>query len=142
MSKEKGKGKAKPRKQLTALTVQLIDEGRFLEGLNDELIELMRELSSHCNKYGVEAKNAKAKLDISIVLVANPDDELAFLVTGQSKKVPPAVPAVTTTTIQDGRVLGVRPSGSTSDSPEQQVFCGKDGRPVDQKTRKLKRPIL
>jgi len=90
-----------------------------------------------------KAKGAKAKLAIEVCLsVENPDSAL-FGVKAQTKLTLPARPASVTFATggesSDGTpALFVRQSGSTGDSPKQQVICTQDGRPVDPETGKPK----
>lgn len=121
------------------LTGRLIDEGTFLDDLDQELRELQRALVNYRHTYGEKSKGAVAKLKIEIAIgIANPDDD-AYIVKAGMKAEHPKRPATVSLAMggvdDDGKLaLFVRKSGSDDAHPRQLKLATKDGKVINQET--------
>lgn len=122
------------------LTLALVDEGRFLGDINEEIEAGMKALIKFKKKYGKDkALKAKAVIGISLSIVFEGRDENDFSVKGLIKQTVPSKPASVTVAMESEDDAGeatlfVRASGSTADSPKQGVLATKAGDLIDQKT--------
>jgi hypothetical protein len=128
----------------TPLDLSLVEEGRFIEQANADLMECQRRLLAFRKEYGDKAEKAKAKLQIEVTLVCeNPEEEL-FTIKALTKTSMPSRPASVSVAMaaegEDGEpCLFVRNSGSDAETPRQSKLATDDGRPIDIETGKPKR---
>lgn len=126
-------------KQYVPLTVELVDEGLFLQQINEDLAKLQRELVKFRETYTERAAGSKGKLTIELTVCAEPKEKDLFSLKSSTKLALPSRPAHTSMAFagesQDEQpCLLVRASGSTGDSPRQTVLTTRDGRIVDPET--------
>lgn len=108
------------------LTLELIEEGEFIERVREKFREAQVALIDHVAQFGEEAKKAKAKVDVSIeISVASRKDNL-FAIKPKVKLETPGHPVRATAAFavkeagEDGQpMLFVRGSGSTQGDPSQ-----------------------
>jgi len=122
-------------KKFSPLKLELIDEGRFMGQAEEDLSDLQAQLAHYCEEHGEKAKGAKAKLTIEVSLVSeNPEQDLFSIKAVVKKQLPGRPPSVTAAIGSDDQegqhCLFVRNSGSTEDSPRQDVLFTKDGKTV------------
>ncbi len=121
------------------LSIELIEEGRLLADADRELANLQAAMVRFCRKHGEAAVKAKAKLTISVELVAtNPKDGDFAIVTRLTASQPCRLAGVSAASADlkdaDEGVLYVRRSGSSKAPPQQMVLTTEDGRRVDTAT--------
>lgn len=123
------------------LTLELIDEGRFLEAAGEAMAELQHELLTHVRKHGTDASaGSKAVLTLQIGMTFGGRADNDYTVTAALKKTLPAPPVSATMAMPGEKedssdlALFVRATGSTAQAPEQQVLCTQDGETVDADT--------
>lgn len=124
-------------KEFCPLSLDLIDEGRFMEQAGKDLAELQAYLSTYCQEHGDKAKGGRAKLTIEVTLVCEDPEQDLFSIKALVRKTLPSRPPSVTAAIGNENQLGeqclfVRTSGSTEDNPRQSILCTKDGRAVEQ----------
>jgi hypothetical protein len=123
-----------------ALTLGLVEEGRFEAEIDVAMAHLQAELIRFVQQHGPEkAKGAKAKLTVGITMQFEGPNKEDFSVKGTLQQSVPSRPAVVTRAMADLDdeglpVFFVRASGSTADSPTQGVLTTDDGRVVDTAT--------
>ncbi len=132
-------------KKYEPLTVDLIEEGRFIENVNRDLRDTIQRLIDHVKEHGVEAsKGAKAELTAAITIRFDGLDESDFSIKTLTKKRLPGRPAHATKAVcvydQGKPDLFVRASGSTDEDPRQQKLATQDGRAIDQESGKAIQP--
>lgn len=126
------------------LTLDLIEEGRFMEHANEDLSKLMHALTEHVKKYGRDLSiGTKAQLNIKVVLKFEGRDVSDFSVLTTTELKLPGRPAEVTVAVaateQTGEeTLFVRNSGSAHDNPKQARLATDDGRAIDPKTGKAR----
>lgn len=126
--------------QYVPLTPALIDEGLFIEDMNQELASLQSGLVQFLKQYGEKAEKAVAKLTIEIALkVENVNDEGAYSIKTTMKATLPKRPASVSIAMggvddHDRMALFVRKTGSDSDTPKQAKLATRDGRTIDTKS--------
>lgn len=126
--------------RMKPLTLDLIEEGRFEQEVNQVLAKNQADLIEYVRKHGKEAaKGAKAVLQVNVILKFEGPEMENFSVKGELKRQLPARPAVTTLALADAKDDGepslfVRAAGSTADDPRQQVLCTEDGRTINPTT--------
>ena len=125
----------------TPLTLELINEGRFLADTHADLADLQERLLAFHDHYGDAAKGAKAKLTIEITLACESPGDNLFSVKAAAKKAAPNRPASTTIAVSDETEDGqprlfVRRSGSDASTPRQGKLATDDGRTIDVDTGK------
>lgn len=128
------------------LSIETLDEGKFLPALTAGLRAAAAALAGHVAKHGHMAEGGKAVLTAKIELVApdNIGDDLGALnftiVARQHLTLPKAPPRVGTAIMSrvgegDGHLtLIARASGPSSGDPRQHKLCTDDGRPIDPNT--------
>lgn len=127
-----------------ALTLEGIEEGRFLRNANFDFAEVMRKLVTHVEKYGPEkADGAQAELTIKIKVKFEGRGANDYSVKATTAQKLPGRPAFATIAMsadeQDGqKTLWVREAGSSADHPRQQKLATDDGRDIDPKSGKAK----
>lgn len=109
-----------------------IQEGEFLEEINEELLQIQQRLEAFRNKYGAESRKASAKLTIEIDLViTEPNDGAYGLKSGMKTKLPNRLSSMSMGLAgesQDGRpAILVRGSGSDRDDPRQRKMFDRRG---------------
>lgn len=125
--------------RLVPLTADLIDEGQFLQDINEDLRELQEKMAMFRRTYGSASAGAKGKLVIELEFkIENVDDD-AYSLKSLIKTTHPKRPANVSLALggegDDGKLaLFVRQSGSDSDSPEQMKLATRDGRTIDPAT--------
>jgi hypothetical protein len=116
------------------LTLGLIDEGRFLQLANEDLLNLQAQLATYVAQHKERADKAKAKLIIEVTLCVEKAEGDMFSVKALTKTTlpnrPPSVSFARGDETQDGvPCLGVRKGmGSDKTDPTQGKFCTDDGR--------------
>ena len=131
-------------RKFVPLSIKNIDEGTFVETIDEALLEIQKKLIGHTRKYGQElAKGAKASLNVKLTLKFEGRDRSDFSVRGEIKETLPGKPANITVAIadeeQDGTpLLFVAPTGSRRDDPRQGILITKEGDVVDTKTGEVK----
>jgi hypothetical protein len=129
--------------QFVPLELSLINEGVFVEDINDELKDLQTKLALFHRTYGEAAEKATAKLTVEIMLrVENAEAEGAFSIKTGIKSVLPKRPATVSIAIggvnDDHKLaLFVRSSGSDETHPKQLKLATQDGRIIDQETGRV-----
>jgi hypothetical protein len=122
------------------LTLDLVEEGRFQEEIDNALAHLQAEMVRYVKLHGVDkSEKQQAKLTVGLVLRFEGPNADDFSIKGTLQQSIPSRPAVITRAVadvtDDGEpALFVRASGSTSDDPRQQVLATEDGRVVDTTT--------
>lgn len=106
------------------LTLNLIEEGQFLEDLEEQLAEGQRKLIQFVEREGAKAKKSKAVLKIEIALSADDPENSAYTIKTAIKSTWPGrlnqvSLAVQEFTDDSQPALFVRSSGSDEDSPRQ-----------------------
>lgn len=130
-------------KTLTPLSMDLIEEGEFMDNANEELREVQSKIIEHVAAYGSEAtKKSKAELQITIV-IAPAGDGAAYSVKTSFKKKLPGRPSHVTLGIADREQTGelalfVRKSGSDDVSPKQGKLATNAGEVIDEETGEAK----
>lgn len=132
-------------KTYAPLTVELIEEGNFVEHVNEELTKVSNALLSHVAKFGVAGtKGAKAKLVVTITLEHEGTSDGDYEIETKFKAETPARPKQTTRAVHEAdektgeELLMVRASGSDESSPRQLKLATLDGRAVDPDTHKAR----
>lgn len=127
------------------LTIGLIDEGRFLEAVNEELADIQRQLVEFVRLHGKDASTGtRAALAIKVTLQFDGVDQTDYSVKADLKKTVPTRPASVSKAIGgdgvgDGRpCLWVKASGSDALTPRQGKLATDDGRVIDQETGRAK----
>lgn len=116
------------------LTLELINQGGFLEDGNAELDRLQETFVKFIREY--DGCKASAKLTLEVNLNYDPKaGKEAVAVVGKMKTTMPARPPTHTTAIagqrdDDKDSLFVHVAGSRADSPRQDVLCTDRGEPI------------
>jgi hypothetical protein len=132
-------------RKMVPLQLELIEQGRFLEALNEQILQIQRELVQYVKKWSPEkCKGVKGNLKIDICMKFEGREESDWSIRGDIKKQvpvrPPSVSVALADNEQDGEpALFVLASGSSKSSPLQGVICTEDGRMVDPETGKVKK---
>ena len=118
------------------LTLELVNEGNFVDEINEALQEAQGELIKHVEKHELKAKGAKVVLNVKIVMACMDPEARSYGCAASIKKVSPDRPAIVSMLIasntqDDKKRLLCRRSGSSRDVPHQQKICTEDGRPID-----------
>ncbi len=121
------------------LTVDLIDEGRFIGDINKALADLQGHLVRHQTEFGEESKGAKVKLTAEIIMgIEHPKDGISFVKSQIKKTLPVAPPSVSRAMSGESQTdepcLLVRATGSGADAPQQGILTTADGDAVDTET--------
>lgn len=122
------------------LSLSGIEEGRFLDDANGELIRLQSELLKHIRKYSEsETAGASAELTIKVKLQSLKDPPDMFAVkTSISTKLPGRPDHVSAAVVSENEkgqpTLFCRRSGTNKDDPRQGRLSTEDGREIDQET--------
>jgi hypothetical protein len=122
---------------LVPLTLDLIEEGRFLRDLEAELARLQAELIMYRQTFCAEAGGAKGTLVATITIVSDKEDEHAFAIRTGMKRVMPLRPSQMTIALDDAHpvtgapVLVVRDSGSDLLDPRQGKMFTDEGKPTE-----------
>lgn len=130
--------------KLVPLTLEGVEEGRFLVHANEDLEKLMKHLADHVKKHGKDVSiGAKAELTMKVTIKFEGRDLADYSVKSATSLKLPGRPAEVTIAIgerdQTGeQTLFVRPSGSDHEPPVQKKLATDDGRPIDQKSGKAK----
>lgn len=124
------------------LTIDMIDEGMFVENLNEELKELQRGLLLYARQHGDDADKAVAKLGVQIALkVESASDGVCSIIcqiVPVLPKRPPSVSMAMSGTDDEGNLcLFARASGTDDSDPRQLKLATKDGRDIDLETGKV-----
>lgn len=130
--------------KLVPLTVEGIEEGRFIVHANEDLDKVMKSLAEHVKKYGKEiATGSKAELAIKITIKYEGRDLSDYSVKSTTALKLPGRPAEVTVAVADKDQCGedtlfVRPSGSSGETPHQRKLATDDGKTIDPKSGKAK----
>ncbi len=122
--------------QFSPLSVELIEEGRFLAAVNDDLRKAQASIVQHVKKYGPLAKKSKAVVKITVALICTDPENDGYATKATTSLTVPGRPPSVSLAIggemdDEQNVLFVRRSGSGKDSPRQRVLTTEDGREVD-----------
>jgi hypothetical protein len=125
--------------KFTPLQLGLIDEGRFIAQADSDLSHLQEEMVGFMREHKGLAKKSKAVLTLKITLTCEDVENRTFSVKAEANKKVPSRPASLTLALEgeddhETPCLFVRRSGSTDDSPAQDVLATKDGRTVNPET--------
>lgn len=112
------------------LSLELINEGLFMERVNASLLDMQQGLERFRVEHKEGAQKARAKLSIEVELVVVDHQDGGYGIKATYKSVLPRHPASTSMAMagetQDGRpALMVRQSGSDRDSPRQNKLFDK-----------------
>lgn len=123
------------------LTVELLEEGRFLAETNKKLRELQADMVRYIEEHGDSSKGAKGVLTLKISIISNGPDQIIGLKT-ERKTTMPSEPANMTYAIAEETAKGelalfVRATGSDTDSPKQTKLCTADGQTINPETGEL-----
>jgi len=118
---------------LKPLTIDMINEGGFVEDLNADLQQLQRDHIAYCRRHGADSEKSVATLTVTIALrCENADDEVYSVVHQTVPKMPkrPAQASMVMVGENDAgeAVLFARASGSDESYPSQLKLSTKDGR--------------
>lgn len=123
------------------LQVELIEEGRFLKELNEQLRKIQTEHVNFVRVHGPDkTKGSTSKINASITLKFEGGDagEMFSIKAEMSKKTPIRPAAVTAAIAGEEQdevpALFVRACGSGKDDPRQGILATQDGRLVDPAT--------
>jgi len=123
------------------LTLGLVEEGRFAEKIDADLVKAQSELVRYVREHGAEAEKAKVVFTAKIELVCvNPNDFAFAVITGTKIKLcgrPAGVSSAVAKKTGADESLFVRRSGSSTVPPEQKISSTEDGRRVDEKTGEI-----
>jgi hypothetical protein len=128
--------------KLVPLTLEGVEEGRFLAHANDDLGKVMQQLTAYVKKHGKDvSKGARAELNMKITLKFEGKDLADYSIKSATSMKMPNRPAEVSVAIgerdQTGEeTLFVRPSGSDHASPRQKKFATEDGRPIKDEAAK------
>jgi hypothetical protein len=133
--------------KFSPLELALIDEGRFVAKVDEDLRKAQAYLVRYLEEHRGLAKKSKAKVTFDVILTCedvgrDPEvrpENATFSVTARSKIALPSRPDSITLAMpgedEDGTpLLEVRRSGSTRDTPRQEVLTTEDGRTVNTET--------
>lgn len=123
--------------------LELLEEGRLVDGLNEDLARATKALIDHVQEYGVEATTkSKAKITLEITLAPVNAADGTFAYSAKVKTSLPGRPAYATTAILDRdaldgnkQTLFVRASGGDDGDPRQMRLSTDDGRAIDPATQ-------
>lgn len=134
-------------KTFKPITINLIEEGRLVASLDEELARVTRALIGHVKKYGKDAaKKARAELALKIVVrFEGGEDASDYSVSAAISGKLPGRPVHATLALHEQEQTGedtlfVRASGSSTDSPRQMRIATDDGRAVDPVTGEIMEP--
>lgn len=122
------------------LSISLVDEGRFVEHMNEELLDLQKMLLAHVAKHGIaQTAGSKAELTVKITLKHEGTSEGDYSIKTAFSSKRPGRPVEITKAIHEVEQTGeealfVRRSGSDGTSPRQQKLATDDGRAIDSDT--------
>lgn len=135
------------REKFSPLELALINEGRFLAKVDEDLRKAQAYLVRYLEEHRGLAKKSKAKVTFEVILTCedvgrDPEvrpENATFSVTARSKLSLPSRPDSISLAVsgedEDGTpLLEVRRSGSTADTPHQAVLATEDGRTVNPDT--------
>jgi hypothetical protein len=132
-------------RKMVPLQLELIEQGRFLAALNEQILQIQRELVQYVEQFGpAVCQGVKGSLICKIEMKFTGREESDWSIKGDIKKQvpvrPPSVSVAISDHEQDGEpALFVQASGSSESSPLQGNLCTKDGRMIDQKTGKVQK---
>lgn len=123
--------------ELVPLTVDLIEEGRFLKELNEAVLNAGHEFARYVERHPGLVK-AKGRVAVNIFLDYEAGDDGGYDIRTRIDSRLPGRPERASTVVPQevaGQMfLCVRKSGSSADSPNQKRLTTDDGRAVDQET--------
>lgn len=131
-------------KTTAPLTLDLIDEGRFLQDLERALVEIQAEIVAHVRKYGAaETIGAKAELlcKIALKFTGRGNDPTDFVIEATLTKTTPGRPKSVTTAMGDldqtgqGRLFTWRSGSDKTDARQLRLgLNGEDSETIDQES--------
>lgn len=109
--------------KMVALELGLIDEGKLLKDVNEDLHETVQQLIKYRHKHKDKAIGSKAELNLKIKIVID-ESEDGYSIKGEITRKVPARPARVTMAVEDKEQTGeatlfVRKAGSSHDNPRQ-----------------------
>lgn len=122
------------KKGYVPLTIELIDEGRFLADMNADFLRLQEKMIDFCHEHKEEATGAKGEMLVKLTLKAEKPQFEIFSIKGATRTALPGRPAVTSSAQGDTEdstgmpLLAVRPLGSSKEPPAQGKLYTDDGR--------------
>jgi len=126
--------------QMKMLTIELIEEGRLLQDVDEALGEIQCGLIEYRKRWGdAAAEKAKGTVTLKLTVCCDDPKNDLYSVKGEVQVSVPKRPARTTVALEDKEqdgtpALFARASGTTEDAPGQKVLCTRDGRTVDPDT--------
>lgn len=127
----------------SALSIDLIDEGRFVKEINDATQKAAKGLLEYQRKHGKDrTRGAKATVTVKVTIAADKETD-AFMVRGDIQEKIPSRPPVIDLAIEEcddagNDTLFMRKTGGTADSPRQGVLTTREGEVVDQVTGEVR----
>ena len=123
-------------------TIELLEEGRFLEDLRKAYRKIQTELRYHESQYGHATNKGSAKLTVTLGFSwAKPSGvkDSVFYAEGKLAIALPGTPAIVNLCLpleDDNDVPGLfmQASGGRKETPRQSRLCTHDGRTVDPET--------
>lgn len=124
---------------LKVVSLDNIDEGRFMEMANEAFVKLQEEMVQFANLHGDKADKAIGGIVIQVKVGCVNAKDGAFGLITQIKTVLPTPPAKATFAMASNRDskhprLFCRPSGTGKDTPAQALLTTEDGRVIDPAT--------
>ncbi len=120
-----------------------LEQGRVMQDVEDEFQRIQHAICAYANRFGKEAKGAKAKLIVEVEITCeNPEAEDIRMHSIQAKiksTIPTRPPRITMAvqgTGPDGETdcLWAQASGTTKDDPHQMKLATDDGETINQET--------
>lgn len=112
------------------LTLELIEEGQFVEDFESELAHAQRALIAFVKRHGGSAKGAKAEVNVKITIGAGDIESQVYSITSAIKTTIPRRLTGLSSAIQDfcddgTETLFVRETGSDDGDPRQGKLFGR-----------------
>ncbi|GAA5510022.1 hypothetical protein [Novipirellula caenicola] len=126
-------------KQFVPLSTKLIDEGEFVDELDEAITETMKGLVAFRRRHGDRSHKAKATITAKIEMVVTDVENGAYQINWKLDQSLPKRPAQSSFAVEGGTednsdALFVRTSGSDNSHPDQMKFATRDGRTIDPET--------
>jgi hypothetical protein len=125
--------------KFTPVSMDLIDEGRFAQQVQDDFRNLQAEMVRYADEHGELAYKSKGKLVIEINVQCDSPKDKAFTIKALTKTTVPNSPASVSVAMgeqddDDKPALFVRAAGSSKAPPKQGILTTQDGKRVDTDT--------
>lgn len=121
--------------QMVPFSIENLDEGEFVEDVNEAVLDMQSQLEKFRKTYGESAVKGKAELTIKLGLSIADAQDGAYAISASFTTKMPKRPASHSIGLsgetQDGKpAVLVRSTGSDRDDPRQKKFSTRDG-PID-----------